>query len=141
MAKNVSMFVWNHFTNDARVLRECTSLSRNGYNVRLICIDDPKDEQLARHEWLNERFEVVRVRRYPLLFDMLIFIYRLVAKHKSLLILGGLLWLYLIYRHTIPTTIMTILLVVMFLLISNKKIRTVWLRSNIFIRMIAAGYF
>lgn len=141
MAKNVSMFVWNHFTNDARVLRECTSLSQKGYNVRLICIDDPKDKQLARHERLNERFEVVRVRRYPLLFDMLIYIYRLVAKHKSLLILGGLLWLYLIYRHTIPTTIMTILLLVMFLLISNKKIRTVWLRSNIFIRMIAAGYF
>ena len=32
MSKKIGMFVWNHFTNDARVLRECTALSEKGYN-------------------------------------------------------------------------------------------------------------
>lgn len=140
MTKNVSMFVWNHFTNDARVLRECTTLSQNGYDVRLICIDDPKNQQLARREQFNNHFDVVRVRRYPLLFDMLMFAYRLVAKYKLFLVLGGIAWGYLLYRYTTPLTISTILLFIMFLLISNKKIRTLWLRSNIFIRMIGVGY-
>ena len=40
--KKVTMFVWNHFTNDARVNRECTTLADNGYDVNLIAINDPK---------------------------------------------------------------------------------------------------
>lgn len=42
MRTKVCMFVWNHFTNDARVMRECMALSENIYDVDLICIDDPK---------------------------------------------------------------------------------------------------
>ena len=34
--KKVTMFVWNHFTNDARVNRECTTLAERGYEVDLI---------------------------------------------------------------------------------------------------------
>lgn len=45
MSKNVCMFVWNNFTNDARVLRECTALSEEGYKVDLICIHDPTDKR------------------------------------------------------------------------------------------------
>lgn len=44
--KKVCMFVWNHFTNDARVLRECTALAESGYEVDLICIHDWKQEDL-----------------------------------------------------------------------------------------------
>ncbi|WP_414052828.1 glycosyltransferase [Macrococcus animalis] len=63
--KKVTMFVWNHFTNDARVNRECTSLSENNYNVHLIAIDDPKDETVLKEEQVNENFKVSRVQRYP----------------------------------------------------------------------------
>ena len=57
-------FVWNHFTNDARVLRECTALAEAGYDVDLIAIDDPKDKNLKRFEEING-FNVIRVTRYP----------------------------------------------------------------------------
>jgi len=60
--KKVTMFVWNHFTNDARVNRECTALSEK-YDVNLIAIDDPKDENLKPYERINDRFHVTRVRR------------------------------------------------------------------------------
>ena len=46
MKKKVCQMVWNHFTNDARVLRECTSLVEAGYDVTLVAIDDPNDEKV-----------------------------------------------------------------------------------------------
>lgn len=48
MAKTVCMFVWNHFTNDARVLRECTALTEAGYEVDLIAIHNWKNEELPK---------------------------------------------------------------------------------------------
>ena len=44
MSKKVCAFVWNHFTNDARVLRECTALAEAGYEVDLIAVHDAKNE-------------------------------------------------------------------------------------------------
>lgn len=139
MKKNVCMFVWNHFTNDARVLRECTTLSENGYKVRLICIDDPSDKDLAKHEWRNSRFEIVRVRRFPVGLEMLSLLYRTLKKHKWLLAIGFILWLLSMYQFMLPTTIVSAVMFIMLLLISNSKVRAVWIRSNIFFRMIAAG--
>ena len=71
MDKKVCMFVWNHFTNDARVLRECTALSENGFEVDLICIHDDKDVNLAKFEKRNELFKVYRVRRYPYILEQM----------------------------------------------------------------------
>ena len=62
MNKNVCMFVWNHFTNDARVLRECTALSEKQYSVDLICIEDPSDPELPLFEERNPNFRVHRVK-------------------------------------------------------------------------------
>ncbi len=59
------MYVWNHFTNDARVLRECMALSESDYSVDLICIHDPNEKGLPRYEQLNEHFSIYRVKRYP----------------------------------------------------------------------------
>lgn len=68
MSKNVCMFVWNHFTNDARVLRECSSLVEAGYNVDLIAIHDRKNPQLEKKEERKEGFTVIRVNnQFPLL--------------------------------------------------------------------------
>ena len=50
MSKKIGMFVWNHFTNDARVLRECTALAEKGYDVKLIAIHDSKQKDLKKNE-------------------------------------------------------------------------------------------
>lgn len=139
MSKNVCMFVWNHFTNDARVLRECTSLSENGYKVRLVCIDDPNDKSLSRHEWRNNNFEIVRVRRFPIGLEMMSKGYRTLKKHKWLLGLGMLSWILLMYQYLLSTIIVSSVLLVLLMLMAASKVRTVWIRSNIFFRMIMAG--
>lgn len=65
MMKKVTMFVWNHFTNDARVMRECLTLSENGYDVNLIAIANKKIPEAVPYEEINENFKVHRVPMYP----------------------------------------------------------------------------
>lgn len=67
--KKVTMFVWNHFTNDARVNRECTTLADNGYDVNLIAINDPKNTAISAYEEISNTFKVHRVKRYPWLLQ------------------------------------------------------------------------
>jgi len=64
MEKNICMFVWNNFTNDARVLRECTALIEEGYYVKLIAIHDYYNKNLLKKE-KKDNFEIVRVERFP----------------------------------------------------------------------------
>lgn len=63
--KKVTVFVWNHFTNDARVMRECLTLSENGYDVNLIAIANKKIPEAVPYEVINENFKVHRVPMYP----------------------------------------------------------------------------
>lgn len=64
MKKNICMFVWNNFTNDARVLRACTALIEEGYYVKLIAIHDYYNKNLLKKE-KKDNFEIVRVERFP----------------------------------------------------------------------------
>lgn len=64
MGKNICMFVWNNFTNDARVLRECTALSEEGYNIKLVAIHDYYNKNLLKRE-KKGNFEIIRVERFP----------------------------------------------------------------------------
>ncbi|MGL5901407.1 MAG: glycosyltransferase [Cetobacterium sp.] len=64
MKKNICMFVWNNFTNDARVLRECTALNEEGYNIKLVAIHDYYNKKLLKRE-KKGNFEIVRVERFP----------------------------------------------------------------------------
>ncbi|MFD1708053.1 glycosyltransferase [Siminovitchia sediminis] len=136
MKKKVCMFVWNHFTNDARVLRECTALSANGYQVDLICIHDPNEKGLPRFEERNPDFHVYRVRRYPVVWELLQKGILLIRKNKwmllPLLILGGVFLFFAPY--------MTLLLFGLFFLLMQKKIRTLWIRGSIILRMIGRGF-
>lgn len=68
MGKKVCMFVWNHFTNDARVLRECSALAEVGCDVDLICIHDYKTQDLPRFETRKEGFRVTRVKNNIAMF-------------------------------------------------------------------------
>ncbi|WP_031547908.1 glycosyltransferase [Salinicoccus luteus] len=68
--KKVTMFVWNHFTNDARVMREGLALSENGHDVNVIAIENKKDPRARAFEKINERFTVHRVPMYPWLLEV-----------------------------------------------------------------------
>lgn len=131
MKKNVCMFVWNHFTNDARVLRECTTLSEKGYKVDLICIHDPNDKNMKYVEKRNENFNVYRVRRYPLVVSTL----QYCMKNK---LAGGaalVLWLFLAYFFPLIILPLTLLGG----LVLKTKLKTGFLRGSIILRMILRG--
>lgn len=134
------MFVWNHFTNDARVLRECTTLSQNGYDVELICIDDPEDPNLKQYEEYNEHFRVYRMQRYPTTLLWLQKMYRFFIGKKwpliPLIVFWGLL-VYLFPKIVIPLTIILLILV---LLLLKTKVRVLWIRGALIMRMILKGY-
>lgn len=131
MKKSVCMFVWNHFTNDARVLRECTTLSEKGYKVDLICIHDPNDPDMKYVEKRNDNFNIYRVRRYPLLFSGLQ--YCLKNKLFGILLLG--IWLVLAYF--LPLIVIPLTLVGGIVLKTNLK--KVFIRGCIIVRMISRG--
>ncbi len=56
-SKRVLVLLFNEFTNDSRVLKECTTLAQSGYDVELWCAYDPN---LSEHEVVNQ-FIVRRV--------------------------------------------------------------------------------
>jgi glycosyltransferase involved in cell wall biosynthesis len=136
MRKKVCMYVWNHFTNDARVLRECTALSEDKYDVDLICIQDPKDPTLPIYEERNEHFRVYRVRRYPRTLQFLQKCYRFSLKNKPVGLIIAALWLLCLYLFTLPTIIVTVLLG----LLLKTKLSVIWVRGNIIAGMIIRGY-
>ncbi|WP_088815939.1 MULTISPECIES: glycosyltransferase [Listeria] len=70
MKKRVTMFVWNEFTNDARVLRECTALQDAGYFVCLIALKGSQPA-IEKH---SENFCIRRIK-YELTFLHKIWIY------------------------------------------------------------------
>ncbi|HWI50357.1 MAG TPA: glycosyltransferase, partial [Rummeliibacillus sp.] len=131
MRKKVCMFVWNHFTNDARVLRECTALSEKGYKVDLICIHDPSDTNMKYVEERNDNFNVYRVRRYPFVFTAI----QYCMKNK---LAGGValvLWLFFTYYFPLVFLPLTLLGV----LILKTKLKTAVLRGSVIMRMILKG--
>lgn len=57
MKKRVTMFVWNDFTTDARVLRSCLALQEEGYQVLLVSLLG-KQERIEKHV---SGFEIISV--------------------------------------------------------------------------------
>lgn len=58
------MFVWNTFTNDARVFKEAASLAENGHRVTVVCIQDPDDPESVPTSTLSG-FIVRRISPFP----------------------------------------------------------------------------
>ncbi|MBG9914368.1 glycosyltransferase family 4 protein [Bacillus sonorensis] len=135
MRTKVCMFVWNHFTNDARVMRECTALSEDIYDVDLICIDDPKNPDLKTFEEYNQHFRVHRVKRYPDSMMFLQKVYKSLRQSKPLLLLACLLWLLGIYFLPIPVILCTFFAFV----VLKTKLNTAIVRGSIILRMILKG--
>lgn len=136
--KKVTMFVWNHFTNDARVNRECTTLPDNGYDVNLIAINDPKNPAISAYEEITNKFKVHRVKRYPWLLQA----YQDHGK-KFLLVVAGVQIIIIPSLFYISFTLMAaylLSLVVAAGMIKFKKIRKWFINGAIITRMIVKGY-
>ncbi|PCM42242.1 glycosyltransferase [Mammaliicoccus sciuri] len=136
--KKVTMFVWNHFTNDARVNRECTTLADNGYDVNLIAINDPKNTAISAYEEISNTFKVHRVKRYPWLLQA----YQDHGK-KFLLVVAGVQIVIIPSLFYISFTLMAaylLSLVVAAGMIKFKKIRRWFINGAIITRMIVKGY-
>lgn len=136
--KKVTMFVWNHFTNDARVNRECTTLADNGYDVNLIAINDPKNPAISAYEEISNTFKVHRVKRYPWLLQA----YQDHGK-KFLLVVAGAQVVIIPSLFYISFTLMAaylLSLVVAAGMIKFKKIRKWFINGAIITRMIVKGY-
>ncbi|GGA98366.1 glycosyltransferase [Macrococcus hajekii] len=58
--KNVTMFLWNNFTNDARVTREGSALSAAGYHVTVIAKREENEHDLKIREQLPSGIHVYR---------------------------------------------------------------------------------
>lgn len=62
--KKISMFVWNNFVNDARVLREATALREAGYEVTINAKKERTEralksaEQISDHIYVNRLFKL-----------------------------------------------------------------------------------
>ncbi|MCE4955687.1 glycosyltransferase [Macrococcoides caseolyticum] len=136
--KKVTMFVWNHFTNDARVNRECTALSENGYDVHLIAIDDPKDDKVLQEERFNDYFKVSRVQRYPS------FITAYQKDKNSFLIKVGtvstVIGVTLLYFNLMLLIYFASLLLMAALSVKLRKVRKNIVNGAIIARMIFKGY-
>jgi len=139
MAKKIGMFVWNHFTNDARVLRECSALAQDGYEVDLICIHDAKDTAMPRLEQRPEGFRVIRVSNQLKLLNRITeawkYIQRGIGYNAVTKLLTILLVLFGIWKA--PLVIVPILLVL--LLILPSRLRSAYLLAAIIFRMVKAG--
>jgi len=134
MAKKIGMFVWNHFTNDARVLRECTALAEKGYDVKLIAIHDPKQKDLKKVETRNG-FNIVRVNRYP---KYILLINKVISKLKRnkvfalpLLVIIGLIF--------DISPLIAIILILAMATIAIKGVRAFLIKTHIFLSMIIEG--
>lgn len=133
----VCMFVWNHFTNDARVLREATALAEQGYELDLIALHDPFDKNLKKVEEING-FTVKRVDRYPGFYlklrDFVYYIKKMLKDGKSNLLH---LSLFALLGVTLsPILIPLGLVVLLFKVLGVFKLYT---RGTIFLRMISQG--
>ncbi|MGO1372191.1 MAG: glycosyltransferase [Senegalia sp. (in: firmicutes)] len=137
MNKSICMFVWNHFTNDARVLRECTALSDSGYDVDLICIHDPNDKNLPMEEDING-FHVKRVKRYPDIYLKSKEWRKSLSKFKKTVMNNKLLLIALI-----PLAIIALPLFIIYklvgLFLKKTNFMKIYIRFMIFIRMIREG--
>ena len=134
MSKKICMFVWNHFTNDARVLRECTALVEAGYEVKLIAIHDPKDENLKRFE-SRDGFDIIRVKRYPRYLQ--VFSYGIKRIKQNLILAIPVIGFFALLTYM--SMLIGILGVIVFALLCIGKVKTLIIRAHIALRMIYYG--
>lgn len=147
MAKQVCMFVWNHFTNDARVLRECTALTEAGYEVDLIAIHNWKNKELPKREKHSNGFTVIRVNnRLERLHTTLNFVRKVKKKKMECVFLMLLIWNTLLNLNVLTSWIdssifvgVCLLIVIGVAVMTKTKLPTFLTRSFMFAQMVHHG--
>ena len=98
--RQVLMFVWNHFTNDARVMRSCTSLDDNGYFVKLVAIQD-KQKKFVKQEQVTPDFLLLRtassISPFILILSRVAFISPILLYQQYYLLVGLFLFISKLY--------------------------------------------
>ncbi len=135
MSQKVCMFVWNHFTNDARVLRECSSLVEAGYEVDLIAIHDRKNTGLKKKELRKEGFTVIRVNNQFPLLQMVLGAARKIKHSVALQLVTLIVSALLIWK--LPLLMLS--LIILMALFLTKKVRTFMVRGYIASQMVKFG--
>ena len=64
--KSVTMFVWNNFVNDARVLREAKALEELNYSVTIIAKKELTEMELKKSEKISNNIVVNRPLKWEL---------------------------------------------------------------------------
>lgn len=131
------MFVWNHFTNDARVLREATALSEAGYEVDVIAIHDPNDPRLPVVEKIDN-FTVKRVKRYPDIYVRIGRVKNRISQLKSKFLSNKLYKVLLLIPLLISLPFFIAIKMIIYLL-KCTGILKIYIRFSIFLRMIKEG--
>ncbi|MFD0618099.1 glycosyltransferase [Paenibacillus sp. GCM10027629] len=139
MEKKVCMFVWNHFTNDARVFRECTALIEAGFEVDLIAVHDWKDNDLQKREQRNEGFNIIRVNNRLRLLSLIAGPAERLRRLLSRNIITKLITLGIVLLGLWSVPLITLSLLLLMILIAPHKMRTVYLRTYIAFQMIRVG--
>lgn len=136
--KKVTMFVWNHFTNDARVMRECITLSEQGYDVNLIAIANKKIPAAIPYEVINQNFKVHRVPMYPSVLE-----YYLKRKKRVLAGTVGITTVIspVLYKYSKTALVLYLgTLTVTGVILNNNKLKQNVIKLIRSMRMIKKGY-
>ncbi|GGH76520.1 hypothetical protein GCM10007096_07070 [Pullulanibacillus pueri] len=137
------MFVWNHFTNDARVLRECTALAEEGYEVDLIAIHDRKNPSLQHYEKRNELFSVIRVKNhFPLITKSRHFLNKcktIFKNHIILTLLSGLIICLVLFTLSPYFLLVPLALFIAMANLTLTKLPKYMVRLLIFLQMVKYG--
>lgn len=135
--KRVTMYVWNHFTNDARVTREAKLLARHDYNVKIVAIHNPKTPELPKRAMLGPNVQVERVRMYPLTWDIF-------RRHKKVAVavvgLFSILQFITQMRRSYKAALLFIIkMLTVVQVLRNRSVQRNLLKAVRSLRMIAAG--
>lgn len=131
------MFVWNYYTNDARVKRECTALSEHGYDVNLIALKNPKDKMNSDFEKINSNFKVNRILNYSILLNgfkkfKLLFIFLAIFVNLAMLLLS------FVKKKLAILQLFFVIIEIIF--VRYNKIRTFIIKLSTIYRMTLKGY-
>lgn len=140
MNKKVCAYVFNHFTNDARVLRECSALVEAGYEVDLIALHNHEMKDLPKKELRKEGFRVIRVNdRLPFILRWPFSIAEAVKGLATINILTKILSLILVIICMLASPIATIITVLLLMIFSHRIVRVASRRGYSILEMTLYG--
>lgn len=141
MKQKVTMFVWNYFTYDARVMRECSALAKSGNEVTLIALHNISDKHNAEREEKNG-FRIIRVNKGIPAINKGYRLFARLMKNKAAFALAAALYglfVGLMFAFCLPLAITALVLGALFALSIFLKAPKHLANFGAILRMIRAG--